>query len=191
MYKIPEALSKNTQGGGRTDASSDVISTTRLFVRFNQQPTSWSSSTGNLPTFGAPCQAPQSKPSPIDLLELPTPPLVLGPRQLLKACRRAVALAPASTGGSTTNSYIAQPGTAYASTGHGHRWKPQPRSVCWSSNNDCTIRPTPRNRGQSPTSHHQGISININRLNFPLSLPATLPLYPYEACHRLSSLLHM
>ena len=37
----------------------------------------------NLPTFGAPCQAPQSKPSPIHLLELPTPPLVLGPRQML------------------------------------------------------------------------------------------------------------
>ena len=40
-------------------------------------------STENLPTFGAPCQAPQSEPSLIYLLELPTPPLVLGPRQLL------------------------------------------------------------------------------------------------------------
>ena len=37
----------------------------------------------NLPTFGAPCQAPQSESSPIHLLELPTPPPVLGPRQLL------------------------------------------------------------------------------------------------------------
>ena len=34
-------------------------------------------------------------------------------------------------------------------------------------------------------------SININRPNFPLSLPATLPLYLYEVCHRLSSLPHM
>ena len=51
--------------------------------------------------------------------------------------------------------------------------------------------PTPRTRGQPPTSHHRGIPININRLNVPVSLPATLPLYPYEAGHRLSSLPHM
>ena len=44
-------------------------------------------------------------------------------------------------------------------------------------------------------SYHRGIPININRPKFPLSLPATLPLFPYEACHRprsrLSSLPHM
>ena len=57
--QVPGALSKDTQGGGRTNASSDVVSTTQLFVRFNQQPTSWSSSGGDLPTFGALCQAPQ------------------------------------------------------------------------------------------------------------------------------------
>ena len=51
--------------------------------------------------------------------------------------------------------------------------------------------PTPRTHGQFPTSHYRGIPININRPNFPLSLPTTLSLYPYEACHRFSSLPHM
>ena len=45
----PEARRKDTQNGGRTDASSDVVSTTPLLVRFNQQPTSWSSPAGTSP----------------------------------------------------------------------------------------------------------------------------------------------
>ena len=47
------------------------------------------------------------------------------------------------TGRSTTNSYIAQPETAYASAGHGHRWTPQPRPVYWSPGNYCTLRQRP------------------------------------------------
>ena len=51
--------------------------------------------------------------------------------------------APAPTGGPTTNSYIAQPGNAYTSAGHGHRWTPQPRLVYWSPGNYCTLRQCP------------------------------------------------
>ena len=42
------ALSKDIQGSAKTYASSDVVSTTPLFIRSNQQPTSWSSSAGTL-----------------------------------------------------------------------------------------------------------------------------------------------
>ena len=42
-----------------------------------------------------------------------------------------------------------------------------------------------------PYVAHRGIPFNINRPSFPLSLPATLPLHPYEACHILGSLPHM
>ena len=48
--------------------------------------------------------------------------------------------APAPTRGPTTNSYIAQPGTAYASAGHGHHWTPQPCLVYWIPGNYCTLR---------------------------------------------------
>ena len=51
--------------------------------------------------------------------------------------------APAPTESPTTNSYIAQSGTAYASAGHGHRWTPQPRLVYWSPGNYCTLRQRP------------------------------------------------
>ena len=84
--------------------------------------------------------------------------------------------ASAPTGGPTTNSYIAQPGTAYASAGHEHHWTPQPRLVYWSPGNYCTLRQRPvpvenpprRTSGvylptSTPTSHHQGIPTNINR----------------------------
>ena len=138
-------LSKDTQGSRRTDASPDVVSTTPLFVRFNQQPTSWSSSART---------------------------------------------SPGAYGRSTTNSYIAQPGTAYASTTHGHHWTPQPRLVYWSPGNYCTLRQCPV-PVDSPPRRTTGVYLLTSTAPFPSSLPATLPPYPYEACQRRSSLPHM
>ena len=98
--------------------------------------------------------------------------------------------ASAPTGGPTTNSYIAQPGTAYASAGHGHRWTPQLRLVYWSPGNYCTLRQRPV-PVDNPPCRTTGVYIPTSTAPFPSSLPAILPPYPYEACHRRSSLPHM
>ena len=98
--------------------------------------------------------------------------------------------APAPTGGPTTNSYIAQPGTAYASAGHGHHWTPQPRPVYWNPGNYCTLRQCPV-PVDNPPRRTTGVYLPTSTAPFPSSVPAILPPYPYEACHRRSSLPHM
>ena len=98
--------------------------------------------------------------------------------------------APAPTGGPTTNSCIAQPGTAYASAGRGHHWTPEPRLVYWSPGNYCTLRqcPVPLD---NPPRRTTGVRLPTSIAPFPSSQSATLPPYPYEAYHRRSSLPHM
>ena len=98
--------------------------------------------------------------------------------------------ASAPTGGPTTNSYIPPLGTAYASAGHGHRWTPQLRLVYWSPGNYCTLCLCPV-LVDNPPRRTSGVYIPTSTAPFPSSLPATLPPYPYEACHRRSSLPHM
>ena len=98
--------------------------------------------------------------------------------------------APAPTGGPTINSYIAQPGTAYASAGHGHHWTPQPRPVYWNPGNYCTLRQCPV-PVDNPPRRTTGVYLPTSTAPFPSSLPATLPPCPYEACHRRRSLLHI
>ena len=58
--------------------------------------------------------------------------------------------APAPTGGPTTNSYIAQPGTAYASAGHGHCWTPQPRLYPHTRTRHATDAAAFHTRGSAP-----------------------------------------
>ena len=98
--------------------------------------------------------------------------------------------APAPTGGPTTNSYIAQPEPAYASAGHGHHWTPQPRPVYWNPGNYCTLRQCPV-PVDNPPRRTTGVYLPTSTAPFPSSVPAILPPYPYEACHRRSSLPHM
>ena len=78
--------------------------------------------------------------------------------------------ASAPTGGPTTNSYIAQPGTAYASAGHGHRWTPQPCLVYWSPGNYCTLRQRPV-PVDSPPRRTIGVYLPTSTTPFPSSLP--------------------
>ena len=98
-------------------------------------------------------------------------------------------LEPASAPTGDPNSYIAQPGTAYTSAGHGHRWTPQLlRLAYWSLVNYYT----PRRRAvpaDNPPRRTIGVHLptstaarfanapNLWTAPFPPYLPATLP-YP-------------
>ena len=79
------------------------------------------------------------------------------PGNCCKFCQRVVAPAPVPAEGSTTNSCIAQRGTAYAPAGH--RWTPQPCSVSWDPGNYCILRqrPVPVN---NPPRHTTGVYLS-------------------------------
>ena len=159
----------------------------------------------------------KSEASPIQLLELPTTPLRLEPRQLLAHAPITPVAVP--TGGFTTNPYVAPPETAYAPAGAGapaiaanfakttiepvaapkgafttNNFSTAPPRAAYALaehlNNTLLLgpwqllhaSPTPIVHLATPTSNHQGISINTNRPNFPLCLPVALSPYPRETC---------
>ena len=193
-YKIPGALSKGTQGCGRTDASSDVVFTTHtMFVMSNQQPTgySWSSSACNPPTFGVLSSAPVGGLANTPSGTAYAPAGAGAPATAASFANALIAPATAPTGGSTTDPYITQPRIAYAPAES--RWTPLDTSTTprllgpWKL---LHVSPTPRTHVDNPHVAPPGYTYQPQPPPFSLSLPATLPPYPYEACHRLNSLPH-